>query len=65
LGEVVGACVSPSCLAGALDGGQQQAHQRADDGDHDEQFDKREAAATVRNEKACHGGVLCGQELRE
>lgn len=61
-------CLSRCCVArprGRSAPQAKQAHQRADDGDHDKQFDKREAAATGRDVKACHGGVLCGQEQRE
>jgi hypothetical protein len=42
--DVVHATVPSARLAGALDGGEQESHQRADDGDHDEQLDQRETA---------------------
>ena len=45
LAEVIGALCPPRCLAGGLNRRQQQGHQDADDRDHDQQFDKRKAAA--------------------
>ena len=41
--EVVGALSPPRTFAGRLDGRQQQADEDADDGNHDQQFDQREA----------------------
>ena len=46
--ERIGAAGAASSLAGGLHGGQQQGHEPADDGDHDEQFDEREAASGRR-----------------
>jgi hypothetical protein len=43
--EVVLALHPPRRLAGRLDGREEKAHQRADDGDHQEEFDEGEAAA--------------------
>jgi hypothetical protein len=43
--EVVLALHPPRRLAGRLDGREEKAHQRADDGDHHEEFDEGEAAA--------------------
>ena len=42
--ERIGAAGASPSLAGRLDGRQQEADETADDGDHDEQFDKRETA---------------------
>jgi len=38
--QVIGTLRAPRRLAGRLHRGHQQCHQDADDGDHDEQFDK-------------------------
>jgi hypothetical protein len=43
--EVVVALRSPRCLACGLNGWQQKCHQDADDGNYDEQLDKRKAAS--------------------
>jgi hypothetical protein len=45
---VVAALHSPSGLAGRLDGGEQEADENADDGNHHQQFDKRESVARGR-----------------
>ena len=43
--EVVLAAHPVGCLPYFLDSGKQQADQHADDGDHDQQLDQREAGA--------------------
>ena len=43
--QLVDAVGAPGGLAGRLNGRQQERDQDADDGDHDQQFDEREAAA--------------------
>jgi hypothetical protein len=42
--DVVHALDAPRGLAGRLDRRQEQRHENADDGDHDEQLDEREGA---------------------
>jgi hypothetical protein len=42
--QVVDALGPPSRLAGGLNGRQQQRHQDANDGNHDQQFDQRKPA---------------------
>src|SRR5262249_52298183 len=54
LPEVVGAPDPVGRLAGLLDGGEEQADEDADDGDHYQQLDQREARA--RPGCAVHGG---------
>ena len=46
--DVVGALRPPPRLAGGLDRRQQQRDQQADDRDHDQQFDQREATTLLR-----------------
>jgi len=41
--HVIAALRSPRRFAGSLDGRQQQGNQNANDGDHNQQFDQREA----------------------
>jgi hypothetical protein len=43
--ERIAALHTSSCLADDLDGRQQEANERADDGNHDQQFYEREASA--------------------
>jgi hypothetical protein len=43
--EVVGADHAVGCLAHLLHGGQQEADQERDDGDHHQQFDQSKAAS--------------------
>jgi hypothetical protein len=43
LPESVHARTEPRCLASRLNGGQQQPDERADDGNHDQQFNERKA----------------------
>ena len=43
--QMVGALYLPGRFAGRLYGGQQQRHQDADDGDHDQQLDERKGGA--------------------
>jgi hypothetical protein len=57
--EIVQAGVPSARLAGALHGGEQKSHQRADDGDHDEQLHEREAATGGSGEWT-HGKLLAG-----
>jgi hypothetical protein len=45
LAEIVAAGSAPACLAGSLHGWQEEPDERADDRDHDEHFDEREARA--------------------
>ena len=45
LPQVIRALAAPGTLARSLNGRQQQRDQQADDGDHDQQLDEREAAA--------------------
>jgi hypothetical protein len=40
--EIIAATHPPSRFPSGLDGGQQQPHQHADDGDHDKQFHQGE-----------------------
>jgi hypothetical protein len=42
--HVVGTAGSPGAFAGRLDGGKQQPHQGADDGNHHQEFDERETS---------------------
>jgi len=44
-------------LADLLDGGQQQADQDGDDGNHHQQFDQREATPPAPCEDSRHGGT--------
>ena len=50
--DLIGALRPPGRLAGRLDRRQQQGDQDANDGDHDQQFDQREAGA-ARTGAAC------------
>jgi hypothetical protein len=43
--EIVLAGAPPRCLAGRLHGRQQEADERADDGDHHQELDQRKAVA--------------------
>jgi len=52
--EVVGALHSGGGFTHLLDGGEQQADQDGDDGDHDEQFDQREGALPPTCQESCH-----------
>ena len=49
LTDVVDTRVAATGFAGRLDGRQQHADERADDGDDDEQFDEREAGPAALN----------------
>jgi hypothetical protein len=40
--EIINALASSGGFSGGLDGGEQDGHEDADDGDHDQQFNKRE-----------------------
>jgi hypothetical protein len=52
--EVVGALSTTSCLTGGLHGGEQERDQNGNDGDDDEQFNKREPSSRLNS----HGSVL-------
>jgi photosystem II stability/assembly factor-like uncharacterized protein len=56
--KAVRAGVSSTGLSGTLNRWQQQPHERADDGDHHEQLDKREGLAAMER-MAEHRSVLC------
>ena len=43
--EMIAALHLPCCLACALHRWQEERHQNADDGDHDQEFDERETAS--------------------
>ena len=55
--EVVGAADACGRLADLLDGGQQQADEDGDDGDHHQQLDQREAGSSFSLESG-HGLAL-------
>jgi len=44
LGKVVGACYAPACFAGTLHGWEKKTHERANDCDNHEQFNKRKSS---------------------
>jgi len=66
LPEIMAAGISPGCLAHSLHGWQQQGNKHADDRDHDEQFDEREAlaAAAMPGKARLHAWSAHGVILR-
>ena len=49
---------------GVLDRRQQQAHERADDGDHHQQLDQREAPAWDLTSLVSHHNPVCSMQLQ-
>jgi hypothetical protein len=58
LREIAETLIPTRRLAGVLHGGEQQPHQRADDGDDDQQLDQGEGAAAPPD-TMCHDSAPC------